>query len=225
MEKIFYAIIVAGGTGSRMGGHVAKQFLELGGKPIIVHTIERFLELPKPPEIILVLPTDYKQQWKDYCFENRFTFPHTLVSGGITRFHSVKNAMKHIKKNGIVAVHDGVRPFIDAKFLEELYNIACKEGAVVPVVAPCDSMRIKDSDGCSHITDRDKYLMVQTPQVFDTDILIDAYKQAYSPSFTDDASVVESMGIKIYLTQGKATNIKLTKPDDLLLANALLSVF
>ncbi len=225
MEKKLYAIIVAGGQGSRMGGNVAKQFLEIGGKPIIVHTIEKFLKLNTPPQIVLVLPEKSKQEWKDYCFEKRFTFPHTLVSGGITRFHSVKNALKHIKKGGLVAIHDGVRPFIDVSFLEELYSIANKEGAVIPVIAPTDSMRIIESNGGSHITNRDNYVMVQTPQVFHTDILLKAYEQAYSPSFTDDASVVENMGMKIHLAQGKATNIKLTNPDDLLLANALLSVF
>ncbi len=225
MEKKLYAIIVAGGTGSRMGGDIAKQFIEIKGKPIIVRTIERFLELSNRPEIILVLPDDYKQQWKDYCFENRFTFRHTLVSGGITRFHSVKSAVKHLKKDGIVAVHDGVRPFVEIDFLEGLYSIANKEGAVIPVIEPCDSMRIKEEDGDSRIINRENYVMVQTPQVFHTDILIEAYKQAYSPIFTDDASVVESMGVKIYLTQGRATNIKLTKPQDLVLAKALLSVF
>ena len=225
MEKKIYAIIVAGGTGSRMGGSIAKQFMELAGKPILVHTIERFLELSIVPEIILVLPIQSKQEWKDYCFENRFTFRHTLVSGGITRFHSVKNAMQHIERGGIVAVHDGVRPFLDSSFIEELYSIAAIEGAVVPVVAPSDSMRIKDANGDSHITDRDNYVMVQTPQVFRTDILLEAYEQAYSPIFTDDASVVESMGVKIYLAQGKSTNIKITKPEDLLLAKALLNVF
>lgn len=220
-----YAIIVAGGTGSRMGGSIAKQFMELEGKPIIVHTIERFLELSKISEIILVLPADYKQEWKDYCFENKFTFRHTLVSGGITRFHSVKNAIKYIEKGGVVAIHDGVRPFVATSFIEELYTIAGKEGAVVPVVAPSDSMRIVEESGSSYITNRDNYVMVQTPQVFRTDILLEAYEQAYSPTFTDDASVVESMGVKIYLAQGKATNIKITKPEDLVLAKALISVF
>ena len=225
MGNKIYAIIVAGGTGTRMGGQVAKQFLELGGKPVIVHTIERFLELSTPPEIILVLPDHSRQQWKEYCFEKNFTFCHTLVSGGITRFHSVKNALKYVRKGGVVAVHDGVRPFVDVSFLEELYSIANKEKAVIPVITSSDSMRIKEMNGRSTITDRDNYVMVQTPQVFHTDILIKAYEQAYSPSFTDDASVVESLGIEIYLAKGKATNIKLTTPEDLVLANALLSVF
>lgn len=225
MEKKLYAIVVAGGTGSRMGGNIAKQFLEIGGKPVIVHTIEKFLQLNPQPQIILVLPAESKQQWKDYCFKSRFTFRHTLVSGGITRFHSVKNAMKYIKRGGIVAVHDGVRPFVESSFLEELYSLANREGAVIPVVAPSDSMRVKEVGGGSHITNRENYLMVQTPQVFQSDILIDAYQQAYSPTFTDDASVVEGMGVKIYLAQGKATNIKLTNPEDLVLAKALLSAF
>lgn len=225
MGKKRYAIIVAGGSGSRMGGKIAKQFLELGGKPIIVHTIEKFLAMDSPPEIILVLPESSKQQWKDYCFENRFMFRHILVSGGITRFHSVKNALKYVQKGGIVAVHDGVRPFVDIEFLKNMYDIANKEGAVIPVVSPSDSMRIKGDGGATTITNRDNYVMVQTPQVFHSDILIKAYEQAYSPIFTDDASVVEGAGVKITLAQGKETNIKLTKPDDMLLAKALLNLF
>jgi len=225
MGKKRYAIIVAGGSGSRMGGNIAKQFIELGGKPVIVHTIERFLALDNLPEIILVLPEKSKQVWKDYCFENRFTFRHTLVSGGITRFHSVKNALKYVQKGGIVAVHDGVRPFVDTNFLKELYELADKKRAVIPVVNPSDSMRIKQEEGASIITSRDKYVMVQTPQLFHTEVLISAYEQAYSPTFTDDASVVEGLGIKIVLTEGRSTNIKITNPQDLLLAQALINLF
>ncbi len=225
MEKKYYAIIVAGGSGVRMGGNVAKQFLELGGRPVIATTVGRFLSLSFPVEIILVLPAEYKDYWKNYCFENSLNFRHTLVSGGLTRFHSVKNALKHVERGGLVAVHDGVRPFINREFIEELYEAAGREGAVIPVLAPSDSMRVIDKNGVSTVTERDKYLLVQTPQVFLSDTLLDAYGQAYSPAFTDDASVVESMGVKIHLAQGKVTNIKLTKPEDMLLAKAILNVF
>jgi len=225
MEKKYYAIIVAGGSGSRMGGDIAKQFMSLGDKPVIVTTIERFLSLSFPLEIIVVLPSNYKEYWKSYCFENRFNFRHTLVSGGLTRFHSVKNALKYVGRGGLVAIHDGVRPFVTKEYIEELYAIADEKGAVIPVISPIDSMRVKREDGTTEVTDRHRYLMVQTPQVFSTDLILDAYKQAYSPAFTDDATVVESMGAKIHLVQGKAVNIKLTRPEDMLLAKAILSVF
>lgn len=225
MEKKYYAIIVAGGSGVRMGGDVAKQFLELGGKPVIATTVGRFLSLSFPVEIILVLPEQYKEHWKSYCFENNLNFRHTLVSGGLTRFHSVKNALKYVERGGLVAVHDGVRPFVSREFIEELYEIAGREGAVIPVIAPPESMRMVNEDGSTSITDRERYLLVQTPQVFLSDTVLDAYKQAYSPQFTDDASVVEGIGIKIHLADGKVTNIKLTRPEDMLLARAIINVF
>lgn len=225
MGKKYYAIIVAGGSGVRMGGDVAKQFLELGGRPVIATTVTRFLSLSYPVEIILVLPSQYKEFWKSYCFEHNLNFRHTLVSGGLTRFHSVKNALKYVERGGLVAVHDGVRPFITGEFIEELYEMAHREGAVIPVLAPSESMRVVNEDGSTSVTDRDRYLLVQTPQVFSSDILLDAYKQAYSPQFTDDASVVEGIGIKIHLADGKVTNIKLTRPEDMLLARAIINVF
>ena len=226
MDKVFYAIIVAGGSGVRMGSDVAKQFINLGNKPVIVHTIERFLALPFSVEIILVVPSDYKEYWKDYCFQNKFVFRHTLVSGGITRFHSVRNAVKYIKPDSLVAVHDGVRPFVTADFIHQLYKLAEEKGAVVPVVTPADSMRIKtETEGVTTPVDRSRYFMVQTPQVFKSNLLIDGYKQAYSPSFTDDASVVEKTGHPVFLTQGSAVNIKLTRKEDLKLAQAIVSVF
>ncbi len=218
-----FAVIVAGGSGSRMGGDIAKQFLNLGDKPVLVHTIEKFLSLSYPVEIIIVLPSDYKEYWKSYCFENRLTFRHTLVSGGITRFHSVKNALKYVESGALVAVHDGVRPFITKDFIENLYNLAEEKGAVIPVLEPADSMRIVAGEASS-VVKREEYRFVQTPQVFHSDILLKAYDRAYNPVFTDDASVVESMGTKIHLTNGKVVNIKITKPEDLVLAEAILSV-
>ncbi len=225
MDNKNYAIIVAGGSGARMGGDVAKQFMELGGKPVIATTVERFLSLSFPLNIILVLPSEYKEYWKNYCFESRLNFRHTLVSGGLTRFHSVKNALKHVKRGGVVAVHDGVRPFVTVEFIERLFSVARKSGAVIPVINPYDSIRMIGGNGDYHVADRSKILLVQTPQVFHSDILLDAYTQPYSPAFTDDASVVESTGIKIDHTEGMTTNIKLTKPADMLLAKAILSVF
>jgi len=147
-----------------------------------------------------------------------------LVSGGITRFHSVKNALKHIPQGSLVAVHDGVRPFVTQEFIEQLFEMAEELEAVIPVLEPADSMRRMMGD-LSEVVKREEYRFVQTPQIFNSDLLLKAYSQAYSPVFTDDASVVEGMGVNIHLTQGKAVNIKITKPEDLLLAEAILSVF
>lgn len=225
MDKKCYAVIVAGGTGNRMGGGVAKQFLDLGGKPVILHAIEAFLNLSFTVEIILVVPSSYREYWKDFCSERHLTFRHVLVSGGITRFHSVKNALKYVTKDAIVAIHDGVRPFVSKDFLESLYMLAQEKGAIVPVIKGVDSMRVLTGDGKSEIVDRDKYVMVQTPQVFRSDIILEAYNQAYSPLFTDDASVVESIGKDVFLTEGSTFNLKITKPEDLLLAQAILTFF
>ena len=231
MDK--YALIVAGGSGSRMGGDIPKQFMLLNGKAVVLHTIERFLSLSFPVKIILILPPAYKEYWKDYCLENGVIFDYIPVSGGITRFHSVKNAMKYVPKGAIVAVHDGVRPIVSKEFLEQMFLLGEEKGAVVPIVKPIDSMRVrneKEEVGDSaeetgySVVDREQYVLVQTPQVFHSDILHKAYEQAFSPLFTDDASVVERSGVDIYFTAGSRTNIKLTQSDDMLLAKAILSL-
>lgn len=208
-----------------MGGDVAKQFLTLGDKPVILHSVEAFMNLSFPVEIILVVPSGYRQYWKDYCMEKHLTFSHILVSGGITRFHSVKNALKYVPKGALVAIHDGVRPFVSKDFLESLFIMAEEKEAVVPVIKAIDSMRRITGQGRSQYVNREEFVMVQTPQVFHSDIILDAYNQAYSSFFTDDASVVESTGKEVFLTEGNSYNIKITKPEDLVLAQAILSVF
>lgn len=224
MQRKCYAVIVAGGSGSRMGGEIAKQFLMLGDKPILLHTIEAFLSLSFPVEIILVVPASLRDYWKNFYKEQRLSFRHTLVSGGITRFHSVKNAMKYVPEGALVAVHDGVRPFVPKDFLESLFAEAEEKRAVIPAVKVVDSLRYSDEDG-SRPVERDKYVSIQTPQIFHSELLLDAYNQAYNPAFTDDASVVESRGTKIYLTEGRMLNIKITRPEDLTLAQAILISF
>ena len=224
MQRKCYAVIVAGGSGSRMGGEIAKQFLMLGDKPILLHTIEAFLSLSFPVEIIVVLPASLRDYWKNFYKEQRLSFKHTLVNGGITRFHSVKNAMKYIPAGALVAVHDGVRPFVSKDFLESLFAEADEKRAVIPAVKVVDSLRYTDEDG-SRPVERDKYVSIQTPQIFHSELLLDAYSQAYKPAFTDDASVVESRGTKIYLTEGRMVNIKITRPEDLTLAQAILISF
>ena len=227
-----YVIITAGGVGKRMGGKTAKQFIELEGKPVLLRTIEMFRGLSPDINIILTLPQEYKEYWRNYCFENGLWFRHTIVSGGITRFHSVKNALEHVPEGAVVAVHDGVRPFVPHEMLVSLlgYNFA-KEGVagVIPVMPSIESMRIRTygEDGMpngSRTVNRDEYMFVQTPQVFDSTILKDCYKKPYSPTFTDDASVVESSGYKVATAPGSRFNIKLTTPEDMVMAKIFLSL-
>ena len=227
-----YIIITAGGVGRRMGGNTAKQFLELEGKPVLLRTIEMFRKAFPKANIIITLPQEYKEYWRNYCFENNLWFRHIVVSGGITRFHSVKNALEHVPDGAVVAVHDGVRPFVPKKMLVSLFafNFA-EEGVagVIPVMPSVESMRIRTygNDGMpdgSRTVNRDDYMFVQTPQVFDSTLLKECYKKAYSPTFTDDASVVESSGYKVATLAGSRFNIKLTTPEDLVLAKMFLSV-
>jgi len=225
MNKRCFAVIVAGGSGARMGSEIPKQFLDLEGKPIILRTVEAFLNLSFPVEVILVLPSAYREMWIDICIGRNLNLQHHLVSGGITRFHSVKNAMKYITQGALVAVHDGVRPFISGEMIESLYHLADQTGAVIPVVRPVDSMRRVSEEGIGTYVKREEYVMIQTPQVFHSDILLKAYEQAYSPIFTDDASVVEGTGTPLTLAEGSPLNIKITRQEDMLMARAILSVF
>lgn len=225
MSKKCFAVIVAGGSGVRMGSDIPKQFLDLEGKPILLRTIEAFLKLPFPVEIIIVLPSDCIDMWKDICESKGLNLECKIVPGGITRFHSVKNALKHVPEGALVAVHDGVRPFAPAEMIESLFKKADECGAVIPVINPVDSMRHLTPDGKSTHVKREEYVLIQTPQVFDSNILLNAYNQPYSPHFTDDASVVESAGHTISLAGGSHLNIKITRKEDLVLAKAILSVF
>lgn len=225
MSKKCFAVIVAGGSGVRMGSDIPKQFLDLEGKPILLRTIEAFLKLSFPVEIIIVLPSDCINMWKEICVSKGLNPECKIVPGGITRFHSVKNALKFVPEGALVAVHDGVRPFTPAEMIESLFKKADECGAVIPVINPVDSMRHLTPEGYSTHVKREEYVMIQTPQVFDSNILLNAYNQPYSPHFTDDASVVESSGHTISLAEGSHLNIKITRKEDLVLAKAILSVF
>jgi 2-C-methyl-D-erythritol 4-phosphate cytidylyltransferase len=230
--KELYVIVTAGGVGRRMGGNMAKQFLELEGKPVLLRTIEMLRNALPTVNIILTLPQEYKEYWRNYCFENNLWFRHTVVSGGITRFHSVKNALEHVPQGAVVAVHDGVRPFVPKEMLHTLLNYDfAKENVagVIPVMPSIESMRMwtYGQDGMpdgSKTVNRDEYMFVQTPQVFDSTILKECYKKPYSPEFTDDASVVESCGYKVATAPGSRFNIKLTTPEDLVMARIFLSL-
>lgn len=216
-----YVIIVAGGKGLRMGSDLPKQFLPIGGKPVLMHTIEAFYCYDKEIHIILVLPQEHQEYWKDLCSRYQFDVPHQLADGGETRFHSVRNGLQWIMGDGLVGVHDGVRPFVSQKVIEQCYREAEEKHAVIPVVDIVETIRHLHGDQSSTVP-RGDYRLVQTPQVFSVPLLKRAYMQPYSSSFTDDASVVEALGEKVYLTEGNRENIKITTPFDLIIGEALV---
>ena len=225
----YYVVITAGGVGRRMKAGIPKQFLDLDGKPILLRTIELFTSLDLPLEIVLVLPPSHIEMWKEYYNSHNLMFPHTIVPGGITRFHSVRSALEVIPDGAVVAVHDGVRPIVPQELLMELltYPIDEKCAGVIPVVTVVESMRKKivDKDGRqigTHPVTRENYMLVQTPQVFDSTRLKLAYKKPYSPAFTDDATVMESSGYCFDTVEGSKFNLKITTQDDLRFARLLL---
>lgn len=212
-----YVVIVAGGKGVRMGGDVPKQFLLLGGKPVLMHTIERFHAFDAQLQIILVLPPDQQGYWHELCLAHHFKLPYLLADGGATRFESVRNGLALIPNDaqGMVAVHDGVRPMVSVKVIERCFAMACKAQAVIPVTPVVETLRQIMPDGASQTVNRDAYRLVQTPQTFDLQLLKQAYQQPYSTAFTDDASVVEALGMQITMVEGNKENIKITTPFDL----------
>ena len=216
-----YAVIVAGGQGVRMGADRPKQFLEIAGKPVLRHTIERFLAFDPSIEVIVVLPTAQKTWWRDYCRTSGFLERYTMVSGGITRFHSVQNGLKYVDGSGVVAVHDGVRPLVSRALLERVFEAVDHHEAVVPAVPVVESVR-REVGTSSVPVDREGLVRVQTPQVFDAAVLKNAYRQPYSTRFTDDASVVEASGVPVHIVAGDRINLKITTPDDLPLVEELL---
>jgi 2-C-methyl-D-erythritol 4-phosphate cytidylyltransferase len=216
-----YALIVAGGTGKRMGAEIPKQYLELAGKPVLMHTLERFKAFDDSIEIITVLPENQIRFWADLQKKYSFTIPHTLVKGGKSRFFSVRNGLKFVETPGIVAIHDGVRPFVSLDTITRCFETAKKLGNAIPVISPIDTLRMVDENG-SYPINRLHVKQVQTPQVFKAELIKQAYEQEYIPGFTDDASVLEKTGVKINLVEGNRENIKITNPEDLLISNALL---
>ena len=221
MEK--YVIIVAGGKGLRMGGDIPKQFVPINGMPVLMRTIEAFYAYDPQINIILVLPSAHQAYWKELCEEYHFSIPYQLANGGETRFHSVKNGLALIPStDGVVGVHDGVRPFVAQSVIKECYEQAAQLQAVVPVTEVVETVRYIREDGGSETVPRDRYKLVQTPQVFTIDLLKKAYAQEYIPLFTDDASVVEHCGATVHWVKGNRENIKLTTPFDLKVAEALL---
>ena len=216
-----YVIIVAGGKGLRMGSDLPKQFLPVGGKPVLMHTLEVFRKYDAAIQLILVLPREQQNFWKQLCREHDFDVEHRVVDAGETRFHSVKNGLAFVTTPGLVGVHDGVRPFVAQEVIARCYSLAAGKQAVIPVTDVVETVRHLVGEG-SETVSRDAYKLVQTPQVFDADLLKQAYEQPYTSHFTDDASVVEALGKPVYLTEGNRENIKITTPFDLKIAAALL---
>ena len=215
-----HIIIVAGGKGLRMGGDIPKQFLPICGKPVLMRTLEAFHAYDASMRLILVLPVSQQAYWKQLCEEYQFDLVHEIANGGETRFHSVKNGLALVKEDGLVGVHDGVRPFVSQEVISRCYEEAVSLKAVIPVIGVVETVRHLTEEG-SETVPRDQYKLVQTPQVFDVALLRRAYQQEYTDLFTDDASVVEALGEKVYLVEGNRENIKLTTPFDLKLAELL----
>ena len=218
-----YAVIVAGGKGVRMGASVPKQFLPINGLPIIMHTIKRFREYDNNLKIIVVLPKEQHEYWNELCKNYHFTAAYAVADGGETRFHSVKNGLALIPDDteGVVGIHDGVRPFPSIDVIHNCYETARTAKAVVPVIPVVETLIYVDGQGGSKTVPRDDYRLVQTPQTFDISLLKRAYEQPYKECFTDDASVVNGIGQKITLIEGNRENIKITTPFDLRMARIL----
>src|ERR1700744_620829 len=218
-----YAIIVAGGSGTRMGSAIPKQFLLLNGKPVLMYTIEAFHNSAIKPVIIIVLPAEYHTYWQQICNEHNFTIQHQLVTGGETRFHSVKNALDIINNDpqSIIAVQDAVRPLTSKQVIELSYQHAQLHGNAVTAVKSRDSVRLMENAESKCLI-RDNVYLVQTPQTFQSAQLKKAYLQPYNSTFTDDAGVVEETGVEITLIEGSHHNIKITYPEDIAIAEAIL---
>lgn len=218
-----YIIIVAGGKGLRMGGDLPKQFMPLHGKPVLMHTIERFRSYSDELKIILVLPHEQQDYWRQICLKHNFTVEHTVVDGGQTRFHSSQNGVAAVPDDatGVIGIHDGVRPFVSEETIARCFEAARQFGAALPVLPVTDTLRRVTDDGGYNVQ-RNDYRTVQTPQTFDAQLLKQAFKQPYSDNFTDDASVVEALGHKVTMVDGNRENIKLTTPFDLIVAEALI---
>ena len=218
-----YIIIVAGGKGLRMGSDIPKQFLPIGGKPVLMRTLERFREYSKDIQIILVLPEAQQAYWHQLCQEYHFDVEYTLANGGQTRFHSVQNGLAKVPDDaiGVVGVHDGVRPFPSIEVIRNCYTTAREKRAVIPVIPVVETVRHLEGEQ-SKTVPRDAYRLVQTPQTFDIQLLKAANRQPYNDGFTDDASVVEAFGYNITLVEGNRENIKITTPYDLKIAEVLI---
>lgn len=224
-SKIF--IVMAAGSGTRMGSSTPKQFLDLGGKPVLRRTIETFVSAVPDIKVITVLPKEHLSFWKEYCLANDFNCPQLLVAGGITRFHSVRNALARVPDGSIVAIHDGVRPLVSAELVRNMFSRMedGKTRALIPVVPSVDTLKVLDGNlaDTGEEVDRTRIYGAQTPQMFISDDIKAAYSQAFDTAFTDDASVARKKGIPLSFCIGERYNFKLTSPEDLALARMIIS--
>jgi len=218
-----FVLIVAGGSGNRMQGTIPKQFLELAGRPVLMHTFECFKDYDPDMEFILVLPRRQMDVWKDLCGRHHFQMEHKLAFGGETRFHSVKNGLEMVSEQGIVFIHDGVRPLVSKQTIQNCYNTAISKGNALPVIPVTESLRFLESEKSSSV-ERSKFFLVQTPQTFQTTLIKKAYGTATNDHFTDDASVLEGYGQNINLVEGNRENLKITWPEDLIIAEAFMNI-
>ncbi|HAA10477.1 MAG TPA: 2-C-methyl-D-erythritol 4-phosphate cytidylyltransferase [Cytophagales bacterium] len=217
-----YAVVVAGGSGTRMKSEIPKQFLPIGGQPLLMHTLEAFYRYSPEVIIILVLPEADMDRWKQLCTEHNFTIPHTRQTGGKSRYQSVRRGLDKIHGDGLVAVHDGVRPFILPDSLGASYRLAAIHGSAVASVRLKDSIRITDKDTTKAV-DRSQFRLIQTPQTFQVKLIKEAYEAVSEEGITDDASVAEKAGHRISLFEGSYENIKITTPEDLYIGEAIFS--
>jgi len=216
-----YALIVAGGSGSRMNSEIPKQFILLNNLPILMHSINRFTAFDHDIEIVVVLPKSQFPYWKQLCKTHNFTTPHLLIEGGETRFQSVKKGLAAIDDDGLVAIHDGVRPLVNRATINRCFETASKTGNAIPVMPVVESLRLVTPTD-NKAVDRSQFVTIQTPQVFSISEIKAAYGQSFQPTFTDDATVLESTGKKIHLVEGNSENIKVTHPLDLKIAEVLI---
>lgn len=222
MDREVYVILVAGGSGTRMGTPVPKQFLRIGGKTVLQRTIERFTDAVPGIKVVVVLPAQHFRTWKNICLSDTFNSPQLLVEGGITRFQSVRNALAKVPDGAVVMIHDGVRPFVGKALIRKMLSMMGEDcRALIPVMPVTDTLR--SADPAYPAPDRSRTVAVQTPQVFLSEDIKKAYAHPYELCFTDDASVAERAGMKVDMTEGEKFNIKITTPDDLVFADAILS--
>lgn len=221
MEVKKHTIIVAGGSGKRLGGPVPKQFQTVKGRPLLMWTIEAFHRYDPAMRLIVVLPREHFDIWKALCMGHRFLIGHEVVAGGEQRWHSVKAGLDKVEDDGLVAVHDGVRPLVSQELIARCFDAADRQAAAIPVVPVVPSIRETTAEG-SRALDRSKLLAVQTPQCFHADLLRKAFEQPYDPAFTDEATLVERLGVRVALVEGEDGNIKVTTPMDLRLVELVL---
>lgn len=225
---------MAGGSGSRMGAEKPKQFLDIDGRPILQRTMEKFIRAVPDIKIVTVLPEPWITGWKTLCYKNNFIYTQTLVKGGFTRFHSVKNGLAKIPDGAVVAIHDGVRPLLSEGMISRLFAAARNNAGVIPIVPTVDTVTVLDTVKCAdgsvslvkspgETADRSRLFAVQTPQIFHSEVIKQAYSLPFSPSFTDDGSVAEAFGVKLSYFPGERYNIKITTPDDLEVAKLVYS--